>query len=63
MASETGPKSGAAPTAKASVRPKVAVVLTRPETVLDDVSRAMRLADYDAHLPKDVATLLAAYDL
>ena len=58
MASETGPKSGAAPTAKASVRPKVAVVLTRPETVLEDISRAMRLADYDAHLPKDVPTLL-----
>ena len=37
---------------------KVAVVTARPETVLDDISRVMRLAEYDAHLPKDLATLL-----
>ena len=41
-----------------STKPKVAVVYTSPETVLEDVGRAMRLADYQAHLPKDVATLL-----
>ena len=41
-----------------STKPKVAVVYTTPETVLEDVGRAMRLADYQAHLPKDVATLL-----
>ena len=38
--------------------PKVAVVYTTPETVLDDIARAMRLADYETHLPKDLATLL-----
>ncbi len=37
---------------------KVAVVYTTPQTVLDDVGRAMRLADYQAHLPIDVPTLL-----
>ena len=39
-------------------RPKVAVVYTTPETVLDDIGRAMRLADYEAYLPKDLSTLL-----
>lgn len=39
-------------------RPKVAVVSTSPETVLDDVARAMRLADYRSALPGDAATLL-----
>ena len=39
-------------------RPKVAGVSTRPETVLDDVGRAMRLADYQTHLPVDIPTLL-----
>ena len=41
-----------------SGRPKVAVVYTTPETVLDDIGRAMRLADYRRHLPQDLATLL-----
>ncbi len=41
-----------------TTRPKVAVVYTTPETVLDDVARAMRLADYQSYLPRDVATLL-----
>ncbi|NIM06914.1 MAG: DUF362 domain-containing protein, partial [Armatimonadetes bacterium] len=31
----------------------VAVVKTRPETVLDDVGRVMRLANYQDFLPKD----------
>ena len=39
-------------------KPKVAVVYTRPETVLDDIAHAMRLADYRSFLPKEVATLL-----
>ena len=38
--------------------PKVAVVSTRPETVLDDVAEAMRLAGYQDALPKTVSTLL-----
>jgi uncharacterized protein (DUF362 family) len=37
---------------------KVAVLHTRPETVLDDYRRLMQLADYEAALPKDRATLL-----
>ena len=36
----------------------MAVVYTSPETVLDDVGRVMRLADYETHLPADAATLL-----
>ena len=41
-----------------SPKPKVALVYTRPETVLDDVGRAMRLAEYQKFLPRDAATLL-----
>ena len=41
-----------------STRPKVAVAYTTPQTVLDDVGRAMRLADYQFHLPADIPTLL-----
>jgi len=41
-----------------SVRPKVAVVYTRPETVMEDIDRALRLADLPAHLPKGPGTLL-----
>jgi uncharacterized protein (DUF362 family) len=36
----------------------VAVVRTRPETVLGDVGRAMRLADYQGTLPQGVPVLL-----
>ena len=39
-------------------RATVAVLRTRPETVLDDYSRLMRLANYRAHLPKDKDTAL-----
>ena len=39
-------------------KPKVAVVYTSPETVIDDIGRVMRLAEYESFLPKDVATLL-----
>ena len=41
-----------------ATKPKVAVVYTRPETVLDDISRAMHMAEYQSHLPQDLATLL-----
>ena len=41
-----------------SAKPKVAVVYTRPETVLDDIARAMHLAEYQSVLSTDVATLL-----
>ena len=41
-----------------ATKPKVAVVYTTPDTVLEDIGRAMRLADYQAHLSKDLATLL-----
>lgn len=41
-----------------SPRPKVAVVLTRPETVLDDFARAMSLAEYQTALPEHLQTLL-----
>ena len=41
-----------------ATRPKVAVVYTRPETVLDDVARAMHLADYQSYLPAGIPTLL-----
>ncbi len=37
---------------------KVAVLYTRPQTVLDDVGSAMKLAGYEEFMPKDVATLL-----
>jgi len=39
-------------------RPKVAVLKTTPETVLDDYARLMRLAEYEKHLPKDKDTAL-----
>ena len=39
-------------------RPTVAVVYTSPETVLDDVGRAMRLAGYEQSLSKATPTLL-----
>ena len=44
-----------------AVRPrssKVAVLYTHPETVLEDFSNAMRLADCESFLPKDLTTLL-----
>ena len=41
-----------------SARAKVAVVYATPETVLEDIAHAMRLADYQTHLPVDVPTLL-----
>ena len=37
---------------------KVAVLYTTPETVLEDYGRLMKLADYEAALPRGVPTLL-----
>jgi len=37
---------------------KVAVLKTTPETVLEDYGRLMRLADYQAHLPREHETAL-----
>ena len=45
-------------TGKHSARPVVAVVATTPQTVLDDISRAMRLAGAAQILSPDLATLL-----
>ncbi|RME45893.1 MAG: DUF362 domain-containing protein, partial [Deltaproteobacteria bacterium] len=39
-------------------RPKVAVVRTTPETVLDDYGRLMRMAEYEKYLPKEKETAL-----
>lgn len=39
-------------------RPKVAVVFTRPATVLEDIARAMHLADYQQALPVGTPVLL-----
>jgi uncharacterized protein (DUF362 family) len=39
-------------------RGKVAVLKTRPETVLADIGQVMKLAEYEAALPKDLATIL-----
>jgi uncharacterized protein (DUF362 family) len=39
-------------------RPKVAVLKTSPETVLEDYGRLMRMAEYERHLPKDRDTAL-----
>jgi hypothetical protein len=39
-------------------RGKVAILRTRPETVLDDYARLMRLAGYQAALPGDHETIL-----
>ena len=50
---ETGP----GPTSSYT-KAKVAVVYTRPETVLEDIGKAMRLADYQANLPAENSTLL-----
>ena len=39
-------------------KPKVAVLKTEPESVLDDYERLMHLASYTEHLPKDKETAL-----
>ncbi|MBI2164952.1 MAG: DUF362 domain-containing protein [Chloroflexi bacterium] len=54
----TLPKAQIVVAKKIPGRSKVAVVFTRPETVLEDIGRAMRLAEYQDHLPRETATLL-----
>ena len=41
-----------------SSNPKVAIVYTKPKTVLQDISELMHLADYQSFLPKFSSTLL-----
>ena len=53
---QTAPKPKGA--TDVSIKPKVAVVYTTPKTVLDDIARAMHLADYRTFLPNDLTTLL-----
>ncbi len=45
-------------TTGASSRPKVAVLKTEPETVIEDYGRLMRLAEYARFLPRDRETAL-----
>jgi uncharacterized protein (DUF362 family) len=40
----------------AATRSIVAVLRTRPDTIWQDIGRAMRLAEYERHLPRDVVT-------
>ena len=58
MAEKIGVQRQAEDATGVSTNPKVAVVYTRPETVLEDIARAMHLADYQSFLPKNTATLL-----
>ena len=58
MADTTGIQQRTESETSAPARPKVAMVYARPETVLDDIGRAMRLAEYESFLPKSAATLL-----
>jgi uncharacterized protein (DUF362 family) len=46
--------------AKAKPKPKVAVLFTQPSSVLEDIGRLMRLAEYEKYLPKDKETILKA---
>src|ERR1035437_8429833 len=39
-------------------KPKVAVLKTSPETVIEDYAKLMALADFETHLPKDKDTIL-----
>jgi hypothetical protein len=43
-----------------TTEPKVAVLFTKPETVLDDIRTAMRMADVDRALDPGETTILAA---
>ena len=57
-AAQTQPEPGSAGGAQVAAAPKVAVVYTTPETVLDDIGEAMRLAGHQEALPRSVPTLL-----
>lgn len=39
-------------------RPIVSVLKTSPNTILDDYYKLMHLAEYEKHMPKDIATIL-----
>lgn len=39
-------------------KPKVAVLKTTPESVVEDYGKLMKLADYESHLPKEHDTIL-----
>ncbi len=56
----TSPSDQQPQTSATITKSKVAVVCTTPETVLEDIGRAMRLADYEKHMPKENDTLLKA---
>ena len=58
MATITLPTAAPAEQRRRIATPTVAVVPTTPDTVLDDIAHAMRLAGYQDALPKDYATLL-----
>jgi uncharacterized protein (DUF362 family) len=51
-------ETGAAPTGPVSRSAVVAVVATRPETVLQDIQKAMLMAGVDQHLNPELSTLL-----
>ena len=57
---QKGPETATTPDSAPSTptSPVVSVVATRPESVLEDIDRAMRLAGIGQHLRPDVATLL-----
>jgi uncharacterized protein (DUF362 family) len=40
------------------MKPKVAIVRTSPQTVLQDIGRAMKMADYESFVPKAFPTIL-----
>lgn len=40
------------------MRSKVAIVKTSPQTVLEDIGRAMKMAEYESFLPKGISTIL-----
>jgi uncharacterized protein (DUF362 family) len=40
------------------MKSKVAIVKTSPQTVLEDIGRAMKMADYESFLPKGPSTIL-----
>ena len=58
MTTLTQPKPTLTDSTTRPTTPTVAVVPTTPQTVLDDIGAAMRLAGYEQALPRDYATLL-----
>ena len=54
----TDPSATSDLTEDAGVAPVVSVVKTNPETVISDIGLAMRLAGYNSHISREVATVL-----